>query len=137
MSASMIANATTDLTGRPMTAITIYHNPRCGTSRNALALLRERGLDPQVIEYLNDPPDETRLRGLLADMGITARELLRAKEPLCEALGLRDPSVDDEALVAAMLAHPILINRPVVVTPHGTRLCRPSETVLELLDAAG
>lgn len=113
--------------------ITIYHNPACGTSRNVLATIRETGIEPRVIEYLKDPPDRETLRGLIAAMGIPARDLLRAKEALYAELNLDDPALDDDALIDAMLAHPVLINRPIVVSPRGTRLCRPSETVRELL----
>jgi arsenate reductase len=113
--------------------ITIYHNPACGTSRNTLALLRERGEEPRVIEYLKTPPTRKDLVGLIAAMGITPRQLLRQKGTPYEELGLADPSLDDEAIIDAMVAHPILMNRPIVVTPLGTRLCRPSETVLEIL----
>lgn len=113
--------------------ITIYHNPACGTSRNVLATIRETGIEPRVVEYLKDPPDCETLRGLIAAMGIPARDLLRAKEALYAELNLDDPALDDDALIDAMLAHPVLINRPIVVSPRGTRLCRPSETVRELL----
>lgn len=113
--------------------ITIYHNPACGTSRNVLATIRETGIEPRVIEYLKDPPDRKTLRGLIAAMGIPARDLLRAKEALYAELNLDDPALDDDALIDAMLAHPVLISRPIVVSPRGTRLCRPSETVRELL----
>jgi arsenate reductase len=119
-----------------MSGITIYHNPRCGTSRNTLALVRGRGFEPTVIEYLEDPPDRGRLRALGRDSGVGVRGLVRAKEPLYAELGLDDPAVDEEALLDAMLAHPVLINRPIVVTPLGTRLCRPAETVLEILPEA-
>lgn len=112
---------------------TIYHNPACGTSRNALARLREAGLEPVVIEYLRDPPSRARLRELIRDAGLTVREALREKGTLYEELKLADPALTDEQLLDAMMAHPILINRPFVVTPKGTRLCRPSETVRELL----
>jgi len=113
--------------------VTILHNPQCGTSRNTLALLRERGIEPEIVEYLKKPPSRERLLALLAGMGTGPRALLREKEALAGELGLHDPAVGDEALIEAMLAHPILINRPVVETPRGTRLCRPAETVLELL----
>jgi arsenate reductase len=119
-----------------MSGIAIYHNPRCGTSRNALAMIRERGFEPTVIEYLEDPPDRDRLRALARDSGVGVRGLVRAKEPLYAELGLDDPALDDEALLDAMLAHPVLINRPIVVTPVGTRLCRPADTVLEILPGA-
>jgi arsenate reductase (glutaredoxin) len=118
---------------RTMAKVTIYHNPQCGTSRNALALIRDRGEEPEVIEYLRNPPSRERLLQLIAEMGITARDLLRRKGTPYDELGLDDPALTDEQLVDAMLAHPILINRPIVKTPAGTRLCRPSETVLEIL----
>jgi arsenate reductase len=116
-----------------MSKITIYHNPDCGTSRNTLALIRNSGEEPTVIEYLKTPPDRATLVRLITDMGIEVRALLRIKGTPYEALGLGDTSLADEQLVDAMMAHPILINRPVVVTPLGTRLCRPSEVVLDLL----
>jgi len=113
--------------------ITIYHNPGCGTSRNTLALIRNSGAEPQVIEYLQTPPDRATLLALIASMGLSAREVLREKGTPYAELHLDDMSLSDDALVDAMLAHPILINRPIVVTPLGTRLCRPSEAVLEIL----
>lgn len=113
--------------------ITIYHNPACGTSRNTLALLRERGEEPRVIEYLKTPPTRAEIAGLIAAMGIKPRQLLRDKGLLYDELGLSDPKLDDDAIIDAMAAHPILINRPIVVTPLGTRLCRPAESVLEIL----
>lgn len=116
-----------------MSAITIYHNPRCGTSRNTLAMIRNSGVEPEVIEYLSDPPSLERLRELAAASGVGPRGLLRAKEPLCVELGLDAAGMDDEALLQAMAENPVLINRPIVVTPLGTRLCRPSEVVLEIL----
>ncbi len=116
-----------------MSAITIYHNPRCGTSRNTLAMIRNSGVEPEVIEYLQHPPTPERLRELAASSGVGVRGLLRAKEPLCAELGLDDASVDEDALLQAMVANPVLINRPVVVTPLGVRLCRPSEVVLDIL----
>ncbi len=116
-----------------MTDITIFHNPKCGTSRNTLALIRHAGLEPTVIEYLKTPLDKSGLRALVAATGEPVRALLRGKEAQAAELGLNDPSVSDEALLDAMAAHPILMNRPVVVTPLGTALCRPSEKVLELL----
>lgn len=114
--------------------VTIYHNPDCGTSRNTLALLRDSGETPTVIEYLKDPPSRERLLQLIAAMGITPRALLREKGTPYAELGLGDPKWSDDQLVDFMLAHPILINRPIVETPRGTRLCRPSELVLDLLD---
>ena len=116
--------------------IVIYHNPNCGTSRNALAMIRNAGLEPHVIEYLKTPPSRAMLESLLARMAITPRELLRAKEPLVAELGLDAVHVSDAALLDAMMEHPILINRPIVVSPLGVRLCRPSEQVLDLLPAS-
>ena len=113
--------------------ITIYHNPDCGTSRNTLAMIRQSGEEPEIIEYLITPPTRDRLVTLIAAMGITPRALLREKGTPYEALGLADPKWTDDALIDAMLAHPILINRPIVVTPQGVRLCRPSEMVLDIL----
>jgi arsenate reductase len=118
-----------------MPRITIYHNPRCGTSRNTLALLRERGIEPEVIEYLHTPPSRETLRALIEATGQPTRALVRTKEALFTALGLDAPGVTDAQLVDAMLQHPILINRPIVVTPLGARLCRPAEQVLEILPA--
>ncbi|REC94817.1 arsenate reductase (glutaredoxin) [Kushneria indalinina] len=112
----------------------IYHNPDCGTSRNVLDMMRQSGETPQVIEYLKTPPTRERLVELLALMNIAPRELLRKKGTPFEALGLDDPALSDEQLIDAMMAHPILINRPIVVTDRGARLCRPSEQVLALLD---
>ncbi|MFC5522355.1 arsenate reductase (glutaredoxin) [Polaromonas jejuensis] len=116
-----------------MSNITIYHNPRCGTSRNTLALIRNTGAEPEIIEYLLTPPTREKLAALIAQMAIPVRELIRAKEKLYDELQLDDPALSDDALMDAMLAHPILINRPIVVTPLGTRLCRPSEAVLDIL----
>lgn len=116
-----------------MSKITIYHNPRCGTSRNTLALIRNSGAEPEVIEYLLTPPSRETLQALIAQMGIPVRDLMRSKEKLYTELQLDQPMLSDEALLDAMLAHPILINRPIVVTPLGTRLCRPSEQVLDIL----
>ncbi|WP_033926782.1 arsenate reductase (glutaredoxin) [Sphingomonas sp. 35-24ZXX] len=113
--------------------ITIYHNPKCGTSRNVLAAIREAGHDPQVIEYLKTPPTRETLESLIARAGDGARGLLRAKEPLVKELGLDAAGVTDAQIIDAMVAHPILINRPIVVTPDAVKLCRPSETVAELL----
>ncbi len=116
-----------------MSAITIYHNPRCGTSRNTLAMIRNSGEEPVVIEYLKTPPSRAKLVELIAAAGLGVRGIMRAKEALFTELGLADPAKTDEALIDAMMAHPILINRPIVVTPLGTRLCRPSEVVLDIL----
>ncbi|HET7791905.1 MAG TPA: arsenate reductase (glutaredoxin) [Rhizobacter sp.] len=116
-----------------MTAITIFHNPACGTSRNTLALIRHSGVEPQVVEYLKTPPTEQRLRGLIAAMGLPVRALLREKGTPYAELKLAEPHWSDDALIGFMLQYPILINRPVVETPLGTRLCRPSEAVLEIL----
>lgn len=113
--------------------ITIYHNPACGTSRNTLAMIRQSGEEPHVIEYLVTPPPRQELVGLVQAMGIPVRELMRRKGTPYDALGLDDPKWTDEQLVDFMVKHPILINRPIVVTPLGTRLCRPSEAVLDLL----
>lgn len=112
----------------------IFHNPQCGTSRNTLAILRASGEAPDVIEYLKTPPSRERLLELISMMGISPRELLRHKETLYKELALDDPSLSDKQIVDAMIAHPILINRPVVVTNKGARLCRPSERVFGLLD---
>jgi len=117
-----------------MMSVTIYHNPDCGTSRNTLAMIRQSGEEPEVIEYLTNPPSRARLVELIAAMGIPARALLREKGTPYAELGLADPKWSDRELIDFMLAHPILINRPIVVTPKGVRLCRPSETVLDLLD---
>lgn len=119
-----------------MAVTTIYHNPACGTSRNTLALIRNSGIEPQVIEYLKTPPTRERLCELLAQMGMAPRALLRQKGTPYDELGLGSGDWSDEQLIDAMLAHPILINRPIVETPLGTRLCRPSETVLDILPAA-
>ncbi|GAO22447.1 arsenate reductase [Alicycliphilus sp. B1] len=116
-----------------MNQITIYHNPDCGTSRNVLALIRNSGEEPTVIEYLKTPPDRETLRRLIADMDVPVRAVLREKGTPYAELGLDDPKWSDEQLIDFMLQHPILINRPIVVTPLGTRLCRPSETVLDIL----
>jgi len=116
-----------------MARITIYHNPNCGTSRNTLAMIRQSGEEPAVVEYLKTPPSRETLVGLLRDLGLTPRGLLRRKGTPYDALDLDNPKWTDDALIDVMLAHPILINRPIVVTPLGTRLCRPSETVLEIL----
>ncbi len=114
-------------------AVTIYHNPACGTSRNTLALIRNAGVEPKIIEYLKSPPDRATLQALLAAMGITPRELLREKGTPYAELGLQEDHWSDADLIEQMLAHPLLINRPMVVTPWGARLCRPSELVLDIL----
>ena len=114
--------------------VTIYHNPSCGTSRNTLAMIRQSGEEPVIVEYLKHPPDRARLRALADAMGISIRGLLREKGTPYAELGLGDPGRTDDELLDAVLAHPILMQRPIVETPKGTRMCRPSETVLELLD---
>jgi arsenate reductase len=116
-----------------MTDITIYHNPACGTSRNTLALIRNSGAEPEVIEYLKTPPGKERLQQLIEAMGTGARALLRQKGTPYDELGLGDPKWTDAELVDFMVQHPILMNRPIVVTPLGTKLCRPSEVVLDIL----
>jgi arsenate reductase (glutaredoxin) len=115
--------------------ITIYHNPNCGTSRNTLAMIRQSGEEPVIIEYLKHPPSRERLIELIAAMGISVRALLREKGAPYDELGLGDPKWSDDELIDFMMAHPILINRPIVVTPKGVRLCRPSEKVLDLIPA--
>lgn len=112
---------------------TIWHNPRCGTSRNVLALLRHAGIEPEVIEYLKQPPTRAQLKATIAAAGLGVREAIRAKEPAYRERGLDDPALDDDALLDAMLADPVLINRPFVQTALGTRLCRPSEVALQIL----
>ena len=114
-------------------AITIYHNPACGTSRNTLAMIRQSGEEPEIVEYLQTPPSREKRVELIAAMGITPRPLLREKRTPYAELGLSDPKWTDDELIDFMLAHPILINRPIVVTPLGTKLCRPSEVVLDIL----
>ncbi len=116
-----------------MSDITIYHNPKCGTSRNTLALIRNSGAEPRVVHYLETPPSRPELQALIAATAAPVRELMRAKEAVYKELDLDQPKWSDDELIDAMLAHPILINRPIVVTPMGTRLCRPSELVLDLL----
>jgi arsenate reductase len=116
-----------------MSEITIYHNPNCGTSRNTLAIIRQSGEEPNVVEYLKTPPTRERLAELIEAMKITPRQLLREKGTPYQTLGLDDPKWTDDELIDFMIAHPILINRPIVVTPKGVRLCRPSEAVLEIL----
>ena len=115
--------------------VTIYHNPACGTSRNTLAMIEAAGYVPDVVDYLEQGWTADQLQRLFADMGISAREALRDKGTPAAELGLLDPGVTDQELIAAMVAHPILVNRPIVVTPRGTRLCRPSEAVFALLEA--
>ena len=115
------------------TDIVIYHNPECGTSRNALAMIRNAGIEPQVVEYLKTPPSRPLLENLIDRAGIGARALLREKGTPYAELGLGNPDLTDEQLIDAMMEHPILINRPLVVTPLGVKLCRPSETVLDIL----
>jgi arsenate reductase len=115
-------------------SVTIYHNPSCGTSRNALEMIRQSGEAPQIIEYLKNPPDREQLIELIRAMRIPVRGLLREKGTPYAELGLADPRWSDDELIDFMLAHPILINRPIVQTPKGTKLCRPSEAVLDLLD---
>jgi arsenate reductase (glutaredoxin) len=117
-----------------MMSVTIYHNPACGTSRNTLAMIRRSGEEPEVIEYLKNPPSRARLIELIKAMAIPVRTVLREKGTPYAELGLADPKWSDDQLIDFMLAHPILINRPIVVTPKGVKLCRPSEAVLDLLD---
>lgn len=118
-----------------MNTVTIFHNPKCGTSRNTLALIRNAGIEPQIIEYLQTPPDRATLVDLIARAGLTVREAIRQKGTPYLKLGLDNESLSDDELIDAMLAHPILINRPFVVTPASARLCRPSEVVLDILEA--
>lgn len=114
--------------------VTIYHNPACGTSRNTLAMIRNAGIEPQVIEYLSNPPERAALADMIARAGLTVRAAIREKGTPYAELGLDAPSVSDDALLDAMVQHPALINRPFVVTPLGVRLCRPSELVLDILE---
>ncbi len=116
-------------------SVTIYHNPACGTSRNTLAMIRQSGVEPEVILYLETPPSRERLEKLIAEMGISVRDLLRRKGTPYDELGLDDPALSDAELIDVMLVHPILINRPIVIGPKGTALCRPSERVLDLLES--
>jgi arsenate reductase len=116
-------------------SVTIYHNPACGTSRNTLAMIRNAGIEPEIIEYLSTPPDRETLRDLIARAGLTVRAALREKGTPYAELGLADTSLSDEQLLDAVVKHPILLNRPFVVTPLGVRLCRPSEVVLDILPA--
>ena len=118
-----------------MSSVTIFHNPKCGTSRNTLALIRNAGIEPTVVAYLEAPPTREQLTQLIAASGLSAREVMRSKEALCAELGLDDAARTDAELIEAMVAHPVLINRPIVVTELGTRLCRPSELVLDILPA--
>ncbi|MBA1158726.1 arsenate reductase (glutaredoxin) [Microvirga mediterraneensis] len=113
--------------------VIIYHNPQCGTSRNTLGLIRNAGIEPHIIEYLKTPPTRLLLRQLVASMGVSVRDVIREKGTPYADLGLDDPSVSDDQLLDAMMVHPILINRPIVVTPLGVRLCRPSEAVIDIL----
>ena len=113
--------------------VVIYHNPACGTSRNTLAMIRNAGIEPHVVEYLKTPPNRTLIRRMLARAGITVREALREKGTPFAELGLGDPALTDDQLLDAVEAHPVLLNRPLVVSPKGVRLCRPSEAVLDLL----
>ena len=116
-----------------MSKVTIYHNPACSTSRKTLALIRDAGIEPTIIEYLRDPPTREQLVGMISAAGLTARQAMRDKGDLYEELGLSNPALTDDALVDAMIAHPVLINRPFVVTTRGTRLGRPPERVLAIL----
>jgi arsenate reductase len=118
-----------------MSEVVIYHNPDCGTSRNTLAMIRNAGIEPRVVEYLRDPPSREQLCTMIAAAGLSLRAALREKGTPYHELGLGDPELSDDALLDAMMAHPILINRPFVITSKGTRLCRPSEVVLEILPA--
>ena len=118
-----------------MTDIIIYHNPKCGTSRNTLALIRNAGIEPHIVEYLKTPPSRALLEQLIGRAGIGPRELLREKGTPYTDLGLGDENLTDSALIDAMMSHPVLINRPLVVSPLGVRLCRPSEAVLDILPA--
>ncbi len=116
-----------------MSDTTIYHNPKCGTSRNTLALIRNAGIEPDVIAYLETPPTRDQLVKLIHDCGLPVREVLRSKGEVYDELNLGDPKWTDDELIDFMVAHPILINRPIVITPKGTKLCRPSELVLDIL----
>lgn len=117
--------------------IVVYHNPACGTSRTVLGLIRDAGVEPHVVEYLKTPPSRALLVQLIERAGLAPRALLREKEAAYAALGLDEPSLSDDALIDAMIAHPVLLNRPLVVSPFGVRLCRPADAVLDLLPAAG
>ena len=118
-----------------MNEVVIYHNPECGTSRNTLAMIRNAGIEPTIIEYLRHPPSRDELTSMIAAAGLTVRQALREKGTPFQELGLGDPGLSDEKLLDAMMAHPILINRPFVITSRGVRLCRPSELVLDILPA--
>ena len=113
--------------------VTIYHNPACGTSRNVLGMIREAGIKPEIVEYLKHPPSRAELEKILARAGLELRDILRKKAPPYAEMGLDEPALSDEAIFAAIAAHPVLIERPIVVTPKGARLCRPKEKVLEIL----
>lgn len=123
------------LTADGQPAVTIYHNPKCGTSRTTLGLIRDAGIEPEVIEYLKTPPSRTRLVELMREAGLSPRELVRSREKLFSELGLAGEDTSDQALIDAMIEHPILINRPIVATAGGVRLCRPAERVAEILPA--
>ena len=123
-------------TDTAQTSITIYHNPACGTSRNTLALIRDSGVEPVIVDYLRTPPGRARLVELIHALGMPVRDVLRRKGTPFDELKLDDPSLSDDQLIDFMLAHPVLMNRPIVVTPLGTRLCRPSEAVLDILPSA-
>lgn len=116
-----------------MSEVTIYHNARCGTSRKTLELIRNSGIEPELIEYLKTPPTREELVALIAASGLSVREIMRSKEAVFCELGLADPAKTDDELIDAMIAHPILMNRPIVVSPLGTRLCRPAEVVADIL----
>lgn len=118
-----------------MNNVTIYHNPACGTSRNTLAMIRNAGIEPVIVEYLNNPPSRETIKSLVAKAGLTVREALREKGTPYQELGLSNPDLTDEQLLDAIEAHPVLLNRPFVITANGVRLCRPSEVVLEILPA--
>ena len=113
--------------------VIIYHNPQCGTSRNTLAMIRNAGIEPHIVEYMKCPPTRLLLRQLIGRMGVSVRDVIREKGTPFQELGLGDPSLSDDQLLDAMMEHPVLINRPIVVTPLGVRLCRPSEAVLDIL----
>jgi arsenate reductase (glutaredoxin) len=133
LAAGILPGAYTPYSGETALTVTIYHNPACGTSRNTLAMIREKAGEPEIVEYLKTPPSRQRLVELLAAMKMTPRELLRQKGTPYAELGLGDPKWTDDELIGFMIAHPILIERPIVVTEKGARLCRPMEKVLEIL----